>query len=248
MQYMPQDKTVAKLSSVAEDQWGLITRQQAEKAGIPRATLARMTAEGTSLQRVARSVYRLAGAPKPDHEELRAAWLQLEPEMPAWDRTPDQGVVSHRSAAALYGLGELPADVHEFTVESRKQTRRPDVRLHRGRIAEGQVLPIGGLPTTLPAQIASDLLFAHEEPEAISRIIVEAIRRANDYPGTIAEAIARYAGRFGFRHGDGIALFRWLVDPVGDPETDQWIKEARSHFRRLESEGKMPMQRERGVA
>jgi hypothetical protein len=35
------------------------------------------------------------------------------------------GVVSHRSAAELYGLGHLTADQHEFTVPSRRQTRRP---------------------------------------------------------------------------------------------------------------------------
>jgi hypothetical protein len=57
-------------------------------------------------------VYRLAGAPPADHLELRAAWLQLAPEIPGWDRTPEQAVVPHRSAAALYGLGHLPADRH----------------------------------------------------------------------------------------------------------------------------------------
>jgi hypothetical protein len=29
-------------------------------------------------------------------------------------RTPGQGVVSHRSAAAVYGVGDLPADRHDF--------------------------------------------------------------------------------------------------------------------------------------
>jgi hypothetical protein len=53
------------------------------------------------LDRVAHGVYRLAGAPPPDYPDLRAAWLQLAPQVPAWERTPEQGVVSHRSAAAL---------------------------------------------------------------------------------------------------------------------------------------------------
>lgn len=76
-------------------------------------------------------MYRLVGAPTAEHQELRAAWLQLAPNVPAWERTREQGVVSHRSAAALYGIGHLPADLHEFTVQDRKQTRRQDVRLHR---------------------------------------------------------------------------------------------------------------------
>lgn len=46
----------------------------------------------------------------------------------------ESGVVSHRSAAALYRLGDLPADVHEFTLPARRQTRRVDVRPHRARL------------------------------------------------------------------------------------------------------------------
>jgi hypothetical protein len=236
MQYMPRNPTIAKLSVIAQDQWGLITRRQVEMAGVPRPTMARLAADGSVLQRVAHGVYRLSGAPQPDHEELRAAWLQLEPAVPVWQRTPEQGVISHRSAAALYELGDLPSDIHEFTVQTRKQSRRRDVRLHRRRIGKGQVLPWRGMPTTLPAQIASDLLYQHEEPEAVARIIVEAIRHANDYPGTIAEAIAPHATRFGLRRSDGLALFRWLVDLVGDPEAEQWMREAHTHFQWLESE------------
>jgi hypothetical protein len=57
--------------------------------------------------------------------------------VPAWERAPDQGVVSHRSAAALYGLGHLPADRHEFTLPTRRQTRRADVRLHPQELESG---------------------------------------------------------------------------------------------------------------
>ena len=69
----------------------------------------------------------------PDLAALRAAWLQLAPGVPAWQRCADQGVVSHRSAAAVFGLGHLPADVHEFTLPARRQSRRGDVRLTCGR-------------------------------------------------------------------------------------------------------------------
>ncbi len=93
--------------------------------------MGKLTAAGSVLERVAHGVYRMAGAPEPDHLALRAAWLQLEPGVWAWEPTPAQGVVSHRSAAALYGLGHLPADRHEFTLPGRKQTRRPEVRLHQ---------------------------------------------------------------------------------------------------------------------
>src|SRR6266511_2337599 len=120
---MPRPTTIGRLATVAEDQWGLITRRQAEAAGVPHATLERLTSEGRVLRRIAHGVYLLTGAPLPDHLELRAAWLQLAPEVAAWERTADQGVVSHRSAAAMYDIGHLPADRHEFTLPKRKRSR-----------------------------------------------------------------------------------------------------------------------------
>src|SRR5262245_6610939 len=95
--------TLNRLAGVAQDQWGLVTRRQAERAGISPATLQRLADESV-LERVAQGVYRLSVTPMPDHLELRAAWLHLAPDVPAWERTPRQGVASHRSAAAVYGL------------------------------------------------------------------------------------------------------------------------------------------------
>src|SRR5689334_17495547 len=110
-------------TEVAEDQWGMLTRTQALAAGVPRATFARLASAG-ALIRVAHGVYRLAGGADPGHVELRAAWLQLDPATPAWQRlrSDTTAVVSHRSAATLYSLGDLIADVHEFTVARRTQT------------------------------------------------------------------------------------------------------------------------------
>lgn len=236
MQYsMVRASTVRRLAELAEDQWGLVTRAQAEKAGVPRSTFERLVADGSILERVARGVYHLAGAPLPDHAALRAAWLQLAPDTPAWDRTPELGVVSHRSAAALYRLGHLPADVHEFTLPSRRQTRRADVRLHRRPIAEHEWVRLRGLPVTRPSRIAADLLRDREDPEAVATLIADAIRAGYDYPGSFADSLAPLAARFGFRRGDGLALLRWLLELVDEPDKAQWIGEARAHHL-LESE------------
>lgn len=225
---MPQASTVSKLAQVAEEQWGLVTRRQAEKAGVSAATLQRLSAEGSVLERVAHGVYHLAGAPLPDHVPLRAAWLQLAPGTLAWQRKPDQGVVSHRSAAALYGLGHLPADTHEFTLPKRRQVRRSDVRVHRRELADGEWIILGGLPVTGPSRIASDLLADREDPEAVAHVVADAIRRKNEYAGAFIETLAPHAAQFGLRRGDGIAVLRWLLDLVGDPATSRWMEEARA--------------------
>jgi Transcriptional regulator, AbiEi antitoxin len=220
--------TLSRLSQIAEDQWGLVTRRQAEQAGVSRATLQRLASEGV-LERVAHGVYHLTGAPTPDHLDLRAAWLQLAPAVPAWERTPDQGVVSHRSAATLYGLSHLPPDRHDFTLPIRRQSRRPDVRLHQRPLTPGVWISLHGLPVTRPGRVASDLLDDREDPEAVAHVIADAIREAYDYPRTFADSLAPHAARFGLRRGDGIGLLRWLLDLVGDSNTPRYMEEARSH-------------------
>src|SRR6266536_3085881 len=167
-------------------------------------TLARLASD-SGAERVAHGVYRLRGTPPIEHLALRAAWLQLAPDTPVWQRTAQQGVVSYRSAAAVYGLGHLPADVHQFILPSRRQSRRPDVRLHRARLTDGQWTSLGGLLVTRPARTAADLLADREDPEAV----------------------AQYATRFGLPQGDGLALLMWLLDLTGDPRRGDWMAEAR---------------------
>lgn len=228
---MARSSTISRLSAIAADQWGLVTRRQAERAGVPRATFDRLTSDQGLIERVAHGVYRLTIAPSPDHVALRAAWLQLAPGVPAWERTPAQGVASHRSAAALYGIGELPADRHDFTVPTRKQSRRADVRLHHRQLDAGEWIQLRGLLVTRPARIASDLLQEDEDPEAVGQITADGIRAVYDHPGTFAAALAPHAARFGLSRGDGLALLRWLLDLVGDPDTSRWMTEARKSIR-----------------
>ncbi|HET7485803.1 MAG TPA: type IV toxin-antitoxin system AbiEi family antitoxin domain-containing protein, partial [Solirubrobacterales bacterium] len=207
---MPQAATVSKLAQVAEEQWGLVTRRQAEKAGVSPATLQRLSDKGV-LERVGHGVYHLAGAPLPDQVPLRAAWLQLAPDTPAWERKSGQGVVSHRSAAALYGLGHLPADTHEFTLPARRQVRRPDMRVHRRKLADDEWVALRGLPVTRPSRIASDLLADREEPEAVAHVVADAIRKKNEYAAVFVGALAPHAARLGLRRRDGLAVLRWLL-------------------------------------
>jgi hypothetical protein len=208
-----------RLLAVAEEQWGLCTRRQALDAGVGPSSLARLARDGL-LERVAHGVYRVRGAGEPDHLQLRAAWLQLDPGVPAWSRvrSPDVALVSHASAASLYGVGDLRADVHEFTLPLRHQTRRADVRIHRGRVPDTQRILLSGLPVTCAGRMVADLLGDSVEPSSVAQIAVEVIGRALDYPVNVAECVAPYASRFGFRRGDGTGLFEHLLTLAGYTE------------------------------
>jgi len=101
--------------------------------------------------------------------------------------------------------------VHEFMLPERRQTRRPDVRLHRGRVPNGQRLLLYGLPATRAGRMIADLLADHVEPASVAQIAAEVVRRVLDDPDTIAECVAPSAARYGFRRGDGAALLDHLL-------------------------------------
>jgi len=204
------------LAGLADDQWGLVTRAQAVAAGVPRATLARIVAAGL-LERVAHGVYRVVGAGgDPELLALRAAWLQLNPGSPAWQRgRAEEGVVSHRSAAAVYDVGDLLADTHEMIVPARRQTRRHDVRLRVDQLTAGEWELVEGLPVTRPHRIVADLLAVHEDGSALATIADQAVRRGLVSRRELASALHPYAGRYGLVDGEELAA-HLLSDAVAE--------------------------------
>lgn len=218
---------IARLRDITEGQWGLVTLQQAREAGVAWPSLARQVETGL-LERVAHGVYRLRGAPEPDHLALRAAWLQLDPAHPAWQRLddPEVAVVSHSSAAAMYGVGDLRADVHEFTVPGRRQTRRPDVRIHRGRVPEDRRVIVGGLPVTRAGWTVGELLEDRVDPDAVAQITSEILDRVLDYPRVVVEGLSPYATRFGLQPKDGQGLLADFLLRAGDRDRERLLAEA----------------------
>jgi len=220
---------LARIRDLAEGQWGLVTLQQARAADVAWRSLARLVEAGL-VERVAHGVYRVRGAAEPDHLDLRAAWLQLDSGRPAWQRLddPDVAIVSHASAASLYGVGDLRADVHEFTVPHRRQTRRPDVRIHRGRIPPERRILLGGLPTTRAAWMIGQLLADHVDPDAVAAVTREVLERVLDDPRDVAEALGPFALRFGYGQGDGVALLDELLRRAGTRDRDVLVADARA--------------------
>jgi hypothetical protein len=221
---------VARLSDFSEGQWGLVTRAQAQQAGIAWSTLSHLARPDGPLERVARGVYRLRGSADPGHVSLRAAWLQLDPATAAWDRLadPDLALVSHTSAAVLYDIGDLRADTHEFTLPVRRQTRRPDVRLHRDHVPDQDRIVLHGLPATRAGRMVVDLLADHHEPSAVAQVVREVLDRVLDYPVVVADRLAPFAARFGLAAGDGVSLLDLLLAMAGEPNREALVAEARS--------------------
>src|SRR4051812_32698338 len=118
-------KAIDVLAAYTADQWGLLTSAQAKKAGVDSVTLVRLVDAGF-LSHVRRGIYSATAAGGSAHTDESAAWLLLNPAVPAWERPkldPDGGVLSHRSAAMLHEVGHLLAEQVEITVPRRRTTR-----------------------------------------------------------------------------------------------------------------------------
>ncbi|WP_117210518.1 type IV toxin-antitoxin system AbiEi family antitoxin domain-containing protein [Allorhizocola rhizosphaerae] len=210
---MPRAATIRSLADIAEDQWGLFTRQQAESTGMAWTTLARAAKHGIA-ERVTHGVYRLRGTPADEHRATRAAWLQLAPDIMVWDRSIGQGVACRWTAAAIYGLGSnrlWSAGVHQFTLPVRRQTRRADVRLYRAVLSDRDCARVGGLLVTRPGRIISDLLHDGEDLAIVAQLVADALREAKTSAQDMAAAIASHAAWFGFAEHDGQSLLDWLL-------------------------------------
>jgi predicted transcriptional regulator of viral defense system len=219
---------------LAEGQWGLVTSAQARLSGVSRVQLARLV-DDSVLIRLAHGVYVLRAAVGTEHLELRAAWLGLDPERMAADRLrnrTDGAVVSHASAARLHQLGDLDADRHEFTLAGRKQSRRSDVRLHRGVLQAEDVAIVAGLPVTRPERVVVDLLSDRHDGEHVAGVLAGAVASRSIDLERLAPWLEPFAARFGFPARAGEQVLDHLLELGGAADhvvADDLVTVARAH-------------------
>lgn len=202
------DSTVARLGSLAERRWGLFTTAQAGAAGVARKQLVRMASSGV-IERVARGVYRMAGAPPRAHESIYATWLALggatTPRTPTGIGSLVAGGVT---AAVIHELGDFLPDRLDFIVPDRKATRLPDVRLRIRGLTPDEVIAVEGLPTLTAERTIIDLIEIGTDTSLVADVVRDAVRLgkiiAPDVLRSDLEALEA-------RHGDDAAR---LVDDL----------------------------------
>jgi predicted transcriptional regulator of viral defense system len=166
-----------RVTSVAETQRGLFTSQQAARLGVPRLSLARMEDAG-DLERLAHGVYRVVGTEQGAHTRLLASWLALDPARTAAERIADKQhlvAASHRSAAELYGIGNLPAREDTFTASFRKQVTRPGVRVSQRTLTRDDVRVHEGMLVTTPERTIADLARTEGDRSHVADALADAL-------------------------------------------------------------------------
>ncbi len=206
-----------RLAEETVSQWGMVTSAQARALGVTRLEMSRLAAAG-HLVRLAHGVYRNAGAPSDEFEDLRAAWLSTERERFAGDRLRDGVagmIVSGASAARLHGLGDIPADRHEFTTGQRRQTQRPEIHYRQRTLTDREVTVSQGLPVTTVERTIADLVEARIDLSLVADVLRDAVNKTAIDTTVLADLLAPMAARNGLRSGDGNGLLERILKSAG---------------------------------
>jgi very-short-patch-repair endonuclease len=169
--------------------------------GISRDHLARLRADGV-IERVLPDTYRLTAVAPSTEQQLRAALL--------W--AGDAAAATGRSAAQLYGLEGVRADIAEIALPHNVRGRSSRVRVLHGDRAALVVRLVRGIPTTGPEFTL--LRLAHALDALAFEVAWEDARRRRV---TSVPAMRSYLDRFGRRGRPGVAALRRALDEL-DPD------------------------------
>lgn len=211
-------------------QYGYITRRQALDAGLSPHDLGRLVGEGHCV-RVTRGLYRILGVKETWRGRMMAACLQAG----------GDALISHRSAAALWGLeGFEPPRTIDVTVPSEQRPRIEKARLHRRTPARRAVR--NGIPVTPVPETILDLC-AVSPHESIPLRALDDVRRrklvsGSDLERCLAEharqrtaGVPVYRGLLGRRLGKtppGTVIAAEVLDllvaaGLPEPEAEVWV-------------------------
>ena len=171
------------IAEVAAGQYGVIARAQLAGLGLGRGAIDHRLAVGR-LHPVHRGVFAVGHAVLSRHGVWMAAVLAAGP----------GAVLSHRSAAALWGIRDTARARPEVSVARRCE--RPGVDAHRVTLAEDEITAERGIPVTTPARTLLDLA-GQLTPQQLERAIHETEYRRLASPLSLDALLTRHRGRPG---------------------------------------------------
>jgi very-short-patch-repair endonuclease len=192
-----------RLAALAARQHGVVTLAQLAGLGIGRRAVAGRVTAGR-LRRLHRGVYLVGPLEVPLARELAAVLACGE-----------RAVLSHRAAAALWGLRRASGGDVDVTVGDADVRSRPGIRVHRTRrLRRGEATRRQRIPVTTPARTLFDLATVVDGQE-LGRALEQAEILRLVTPGGLEALLRAQRGRAGARalrraldHRAGPALTR----------------------------------------
>lgn len=152
--------TDADLIRLAEQQHGLVTRQQAHGAGLDREQWRHRLARG-EWERITPRVVRRPGSPPSPVQRALAAVLDVGP----------SAYLAHESAAAHWGAPGRRVDPHEVMVLRGRRTPSRLANVHRPRhLPDPFAAVLDGVPVVRPALVLLQLA-PTDHPERLRRLL-----------------------------------------------------------------------------
>jgi very-short-patch-repair endonuclease/predicted transcriptional regulator of viral defense system len=143
---LTKDPVERRLVRLAVRQHGVVARRQLEALGLGRGAIAARLRTGR-LHRIHRGVYAVGLPTLTRNGALMAAVLACG----------EGAVLSHRSAAELWGLLGGAGRLIHVTVPGQAGRTRPGIAVHRNALAAGDVTTKDGIPVTRPGRTLVDL-------------------------------------------------------------------------------------------
>ncbi len=201
---------------LVDRQHGAIAHWQLVELGLGRSSIRWRVSSGR-LHPVRRGVYAVGRRRLSRHGDWMAALLACGPD----------AVLSHGSAAALWGFGTEPRGTIEVSVPTERRCRLPGIRAHRRAALEPRdVTEHEGVPVTAPVRTLVDL--ATLLPQ---RRLERAVNEADKLGRVGADVL--YAALDGYRGAPGVGALRRLLDPLhfrlSDSELEQAMRPVARH-------------------
>ncbi len=199
----------AELARRAAGQHGLVTRKQAEAAGMSTHTITARVQSGEWV-RVLPGVYRLTAVAPSGRQAAHAAALWAGP----------GAVVSHAAAGVLWELMGVATKRVELWVPPTCRPTSKLVTVHRGVVEARDRRVLDGIPVTSPARTVVDLA-GRLDGEALDSVVDDAVHRRLVSPAELRERAAALAGKG--RAGTG-ALLRLLTARDAGPAAESRLE------------------------
>ena len=181
--------TARQLFAIALGQGGYFTAKQAQEAGYGYPHLDYHVSTG-AFERVGHGLYRMTSIPYDENDEL-IRWT-------LWSRNRNdepQAVVSHESALAQHGLGELlPSRLH-FTVPPTFRKAAPaGSTLHKAQLASNDSEERAGFRVTTPLRTLVDIAGGGASREQFEKAAADALARGLVRRSLLNAALERIPG------------------------------------------------------
>ena len=189
-------------------QHGVIARRQLLALGLAPRQIEQRIASGR-LHPAWRGIYAV-GRPQLDR---RGRW------MGAVLACGPEAVLSHSSAAALWGFGPDHDDPMEVSVPAARRGRRPGIRVHRRAASVlGDITIWDGIPLTSPVRTLVDLA-TRLRPMQLERAVNEADKLGRVQADVLLASLGAHRGE------PGVAPLRRLLEPSSFRLTDSALEQ-----------------------